>query len=514
MSKETQLRYKQILDNTAFKKGLKESQSQADNFAAGIKNIGLGIAAAFSVSAIINFGKQAMIAAGQQQKAEAQLTTLLKQRKAVTDDLIAQADKLQWKSLFNDEDIIRAQSILAVYTKDVAKLKELIPLVLDYAAAMGIDLDQAAKQVGKALVQTGETFGKTGLKLDGLANSTERYNSVLDVLAEFSGVAESQIRNQEAAITQLDKAWGELLETMGDEGGWNVVTYNLQFAILKLNDFLKAVEDAGGAWRMFLGISNIKGPGLPTTLDGTPLVKSPRDRKYYPQGTSDLSMSGIGAQSLVGAGILTGQGNYPDPYSAPLPKLFSAIAETAEKASQAVRPLAEHLQDMAENGHLWFGAGGGSSTLEDYMNISGLQVQGNAKTPGMLTARPVELDFFNNKIQETIDWANVAQVAFIDLGEAMAQAFQKGANFGEIFLQMLIKMAAMIAGTAIGGPVGGMVGGLIGGFGSGMFNSAGGGGITGKINYQSPGAQGEWRIRGEDLVYIVNKQNSKKERYG
>ena len=96
----------------------------------------------------------------------------------------------------------------------------------------------------------------------------------------------------------------------------------------------------------------------------------------------------------------------------------------------------------------------------------------------------------------------------------MAAAFQKGADFGQIMLQLLIKMAALIAGTAIGGPVGGMVGGLIGGFGSGMFNSAGGGGSwASKVNYQSPVASGEWRIRGEDLVYVVNKQTSKQARY-
>ncbi len=77
-------------------------------------------------------------------------------------------------------------------------------------------------------------------------------------------------------------------------------------------------------------------------------------------------------------------------------------------------------------------------------------------------------------------------------------------------------MAALIAGTAIGGPVGGMIGSLIGGFGSGMLNAGGvgGGSIQSKIFSQSPQLMsGAWRIRGEDLVYVINKQQNKLSRY-
>lgn len=215
MAANSDIRYKQVLDNSQFKKGLKDSQGATSQFSSVISKIGPMIAGAFAVGAIANFFSTSLKGMFDEEKASAQLLNSLKGRRELTDTLIKQAKELSQITLFEDDAIISAQSILAVFVKQKDQLTALTPLVADFATKFGMDLGDAAKLVGKSVAGSAVAMKKLGIEVTGTAGSTERYNSVLDALIEKVGGAAVDAANTNAgAVQNLGKQWGELGESL------------------------------------------------------------------------------------------------------------------------------------------------------------------------------------------------------------------------------------------------------------------------------------------------------------
>lgn len=207
-------------NNSQFKKGLSGAEKELSGFKNSMltqfKGIGVAAAAAFSVGAIINFGKQAAVAADVELQAQNKLLVALKGRQGVTNDLIALAAELQTKTLFGDEDTVNAMAALAVYVKDEEALKNLTKATQDFAQARGVDLATAAQVVGKSVGSSTNALKRYGLEIQGAAGSSERAASAVQALSDkFGGQAEAAARVGLGPFKILSNMIGDVVEDIG-----------------------------------------------------------------------------------------------------------------------------------------------------------------------------------------------------------------------------------------------------------------------------------------------------------
>jgi len=212
--------YKYILDFKANTGAFRSETGRVNKEVGGLektfKSAAVAAAALFSVDKIISFGKQAMAAYDVQAKAERSLLVALKGRTDVQQRLIKQAQELQGKTLFGDEETIKAQALIAAFVKEEDQIKKIIPLVQDLATAKGMDLASAADLVSKTLGSSTNAMARYGIEVEGAVGSNERLESLVNSLTDaFGGQAEEAARVGTGALTQLQNKWGDIKEEIG-----------------------------------------------------------------------------------------------------------------------------------------------------------------------------------------------------------------------------------------------------------------------------------------------------------
>lgn len=212
--------------DTATKEATELNKAQETNIKTTSKatqmyqKLAVGVAAAFSVTAVIAFAKAAARAWDEQEKANAKLLVALKGNEDAFRVLAKQANDLQKATLFADDQIQQAQSMLAFLTKDEQIIKRLTPLVLDFAQAKGMDLASAADLVSKSIGSSTNALARYGIKVEGAVGSSERLNDVVNGLTKaFGGQAEAATGAGLGGLTQLRNAWDDLLESFGAGAG-------------------------------------------------------------------------------------------------------------------------------------------------------------------------------------------------------------------------------------------------------------------------------------------------------
>jgi len=141
------------------------------------------------------------------------------------------ASELQGKTIFDDDDISGAQSILLTFTKVRGVIfDKAIPAIADLSTKMGTDLNSATLQVGKALNQPIE--GITALRRAGIQFTDDQEASIenlvqsgkleeaqLIILSElqkqFGGSAEAAAKAGMGPLQQLSVMWDNLREKLG-----------------------------------------------------------------------------------------------------------------------------------------------------------------------------------------------------------------------------------------------------------------------------------------------------------
>lgn len=205
--------YKYIID---FNANTQKLQQQLGGVKSMMSSVAVAAAAAFSVGAIMDFAKQSIAAYDSSIKNETALLVALKGRSDVQQSLIKQASELQNKTLFEDDETVRAQSLVAAFVKEEEKIRTLIPLIQDMATAKSMDLAGAADLVTKTLAGEMNALGRYGIQVEGAAGSTERLESIQKGLNDaFGGQAEAAALVGTGAITQLKNAFGDLQEEIG-----------------------------------------------------------------------------------------------------------------------------------------------------------------------------------------------------------------------------------------------------------------------------------------------------------
>lgn len=204
--------YKYIID---FAANADKLNREIGGIKGSLKAIGTAAAAYFSVDAIVSFTRSSMAAYQESALAETALLTALKGRKSVQLELINQATELQGKTLFDDDETVRAQSLIAAFVKEEQQIKTLIPLIQDFATAKQMDLAGAADLVTKTFAGQMNVLGRYGIQVEGAAGSAERMKMITEGLnAAFGGQAEAAA-NASDGTAMLANNFENLKEQIG-----------------------------------------------------------------------------------------------------------------------------------------------------------------------------------------------------------------------------------------------------------------------------------------------------------
>ncbi len=182
--------------------------------------IGAGVAAAFSVQAIISFATDSVKAFREAEvnanKLKFAVTSIANEGVPAFERLIQQSARLQKISIFSDDDIQRTQTQLLQFGLTADEVEKLIPKVLDLASATGKDLSEATDTLiqgingqTRALKPLGLEFKNTGDKAENLAIITEKLNKFQGASAELLKTSAGEAENLTNKIDDLKEKIGE-----------------------------------------------------------------------------------------------------------------------------------------------------------------------------------------------------------------------------------------------------------------------------------------------------------------
>lgn len=125
---------------------------------------------------------------------------------------------LATKTKFDDDAIASGESVLAGFGLTGKQLKDLTPLLLDYATVSGKDLPEAARDLGKASQGQGKALKGIGLNLKDLKDPAKNMTQLMDGLSKkVGGFAQSDAKTASGQVTILKNRFGELKETVGEQ---------------------------------------------------------------------------------------------------------------------------------------------------------------------------------------------------------------------------------------------------------------------------------------------------------
>lgn len=192
-----------LLDDSAFQAGLSKDEAQmrtaSSSMGSSASKFGVAAKAAFAVAglAAVKFASDSIAAYMESEQVLAQLQNTINTTPALvgetTEAFQEQATALQNLTGYQDEEILKADDMLARFKLTGDQIRDTIPLVLDYARKTGIEVPAAAEAVGKALL--GNTRALKTLGIEGFVPTGDRavdLGHLMDQLkAKVGGAAEA-----------------------------------------------------------------------------------------------------------------------------------------------------------------------------------------------------------------------------------------------------------------------------------------------------------------------------------
>ena len=213
-----------------------------DEASATLSKIGKAATAALSVAAITEFGRQSVLAFADAEKAQLRLTDAFARFPAMGNiaisSLRAYNTELMRKTGFDDDAIASGQAVLAQFRLTGQQVKDVTPLLVDYAAATGRDIPDAAKLLGKASLGNTRALKDLGISYKATGNQAEDFAAVQALVAEkVGGFAAAEAQTAAGQLRRLSTAYGELQEGVGGA---------LAPALVNAADGMMAVSDELG----------------------------------------------------------------------------------------------------------------------------------------------------------------------------------------------------------------------------------------------------------------------------
>jgi polyhydroxyalkanoate synthesis regulator phasin len=181
---------------------------------------------------------------------------------ATTDAFIEQANALQAVTKYGDDATISAQAMLGTFNMTEDQVLALTPLVQDYASKFGVDLVDASKQVGKAMMGQIAVLQRNGVTIDANLFKTDRFAAVTQALREQAGgFAEIEGKTMAGQLSILRNNFGDVVEVIGSGavGAFNSMLGPVKSLGLFMKDLPPVVGQTVGGFAAFGGVALIVG---------------------------------------------------------------------------------------------------------------------------------------------------------------------------------------------------------------------------------------------------------------
>lgn len=215
------------------------------------------VAAGVSAAAITAFGVSSVKAYAEAEKQQAKLEGAYKRFPQVADVPIGALrelnSELQTTTVYDDDLVAGSQAVLAQFKLTGAQIKQITPLLLDYASATGKDVTTAATDVGKAMMGQGRALKAVGIDFKATGDATTDFANLTEAMRkQVGGFAENEGKTTAGQLAILQNQFGDLQETVGAalvpalSSLVGIVTPMVQ-GFNKLPEPVKATAVAGGA---------------------------------------------------------------------------------------------------------------------------------------------------------------------------------------------------------------------------------------------------------------------------
>src|SRR5678815_5375584 len=161
-------------------KEFKRSEDSMQKWGSRLTSVGTGMVV-FGVAALAGLGAMAKASEDANLSVVKLQNTIDKMPKLAgqgSKQFLDLADSIQSVTAADGDAIVEAEALLGTFQLTADEIKGVTPLVVDYARKFGIDIPDAAIQVGKALDGQVGALKRNGVSIDEVLFKTDRYRAV------------------------------------------------------------------------------------------------------------------------------------------------------------------------------------------------------------------------------------------------------------------------------------------------------------------------------------------------
>jgi hypothetical protein len=199
-------------------KAFKQADSATDKLTKNVKKLAGAFGLAFGTTAILAYGKAAVKAAADDEKAQRQLALALKNVGLGRDAASSEAYIQSLQSEFGIvDDLLRpAYQTLAVATRDSAESQRLLNLALDISASTGKDLGAVTTALSRAFLGNNAALTRLGVGISKADLKTKSFVEITEDLATtFKGSATEAANTLAGSMAKLEVASANVSEILG-----------------------------------------------------------------------------------------------------------------------------------------------------------------------------------------------------------------------------------------------------------------------------------------------------------
>jgi hypothetical protein len=271
-------------------KALKKGKKEISAFDKQAQKLGKTFTKVFAAAALANFGRNAVNAFIESEKAAAKLRTTVSnlglefEQPGIEEYL----KKLSLQFGIVDENLIPGFQRLLIVTKDVAKAQSLFETALNVSAGTGKDLTAVSTSLSKAYLGDNAALGRLGV---GLSKAQLKSASFLEVQrtlnVNFAGQAAAAVEGYAGSMAKLTVAVDESKEAIGKglldaiaalSGSNDIDTFTVKM--------VNAAEKIGNAFRTVGDVIGLLNPNASVKVGGKFLRKSDMNAPRLSPATS------------------------------------------------------------------------------------------------------------------------------------------------------------------------------------------------------------------------------------
>jgi hypothetical protein len=200
------------------KKAFRQAETATDKMTKNVKKLAGALGLAFGGQAILAYGKKAVRAAAEDEKAQKQLALALKNvglgRDAASSEEYIQ--RLQTEFGILDDKLRPAYQTLAVATQNTNEAQRLLNLSLDISAATGKDLASVTGALSRAYLGNNAALSRLGVGISKADLKAGKFEDIIGQLeTTFKGAATQSANTFQGSIDKLGVAAANASEIIG-----------------------------------------------------------------------------------------------------------------------------------------------------------------------------------------------------------------------------------------------------------------------------------------------------------